>query len=451
MKKIILSAALGIFVCLNSMSSVSAQEPEAYSEVAFLAQETGIGARALGLGGAYMAVADDYTALYWNPAALGLARTSELFLSLTHSKRTIDTNFLSINGGLSQAKTAFGSAGFAYAVDTFQGSLVFAAGYNRVHNYNSLFNYAGFNPGMTYMGYSFEIPDVPTDLYQEETVETAGNLSQFAFGASIEVSEGVFIGGAFNFWNGQNNYNQTYSEVDDEDLYQNDFDFYANETVIDTDINGFDMKLGLLYKYSEKLNLAATINTPRFLTLDENYSFNEDLVFDDGAIDYLDEYDDLGTFEYKMRLPFVFGTGVSYTLPNALISAEIRYVDWTQMEFRSEPSFNLTRNEANRNIKQTLESTVSPRVGVEFMLPDNRAKLRFGYAQVPSPIKDADSGLDQKFFSGGFGMELGPDASLDLVYRRGWWNTTVTSYYSDVPVSEEHVDHRVFASLSFRY
>ncbi|MGE5599770.1 MAG: hypothetical protein ACM3XS_10355, partial [Bacteroidota bacterium] len=34
------------------------------------AAELGIGARAIGMGGAYVAVADDGTAAYWNPAAI---------------------------------------------------------------------------------------------------------------------------------------------------------------------------------------------------------------------------------------------------------------------------------------------------------------------------------------------------------------------------------------------
>lgn len=42
--------------------------------------KTGIGARAMGMGGAFVAVADDATAAYWNPAGLGMLDKRELTL-----------------------------------------------------------------------------------------------------------------------------------------------------------------------------------------------------------------------------------------------------------------------------------------------------------------------------------------------------------------------------------
>ncbi|MFQ5770148.1 MAG: hypothetical protein ACE5HX_06410 [bacterium] len=43
----------------------------------------GVGARALGMGGAYVALANDGTAVFWNPA--GLAQINALQLSFTHA------------------------------------------------------------------------------------------------------------------------------------------------------------------------------------------------------------------------------------------------------------------------------------------------------------------------------------------------------------------------------
>ena len=48
----------------------------------------GLGARAVGLGGAFSALADDVTAIYWNPAGLAQIENREVSL------RTICLNFL---------------------------------------------------------------------------------------------------------------------------------------------------------------------------------------------------------------------------------------------------------------------------------------------------------------------------------------------------------------------
>jgi len=52
--------------------------------------EIGVGARALGMGGAFVGTADDASALYWNPA--GLARSSTMQFLFMHSKWIADIN-----------------------------------------------------------------------------------------------------------------------------------------------------------------------------------------------------------------------------------------------------------------------------------------------------------------------------------------------------------------------
>lgn len=51
----------------------------------------GVGARAIGMGSAYTAVADDATAIYWNPA--GLSRLSKRELSFMHSEWLLGTKY----------------------------------------------------------------------------------------------------------------------------------------------------------------------------------------------------------------------------------------------------------------------------------------------------------------------------------------------------------------------
>ncbi len=59
------------------------------SAAAFL--EIGVGARALGLGGAFTALANDASALYWNPA--GLVQLESISLTANHTRWLASTNF----------------------------------------------------------------------------------------------------------------------------------------------------------------------------------------------------------------------------------------------------------------------------------------------------------------------------------------------------------------------
>lgn len=56
----------------------------------------GNSARATGLGGAFVALADDVTAAYWNPA--GLTQLERPAVSFLHRVTTIDTNYVTLTG-----------------------------------------------------------------------------------------------------------------------------------------------------------------------------------------------------------------------------------------------------------------------------------------------------------------------------------------------------------------
>lgn len=62
-----------LFVLIFSISSAYSAEKYAGE---FL--NIGVGARALGMGGSFVAVADDATTVYWNPAGLGSIRNTEI-------------------------------------------------------------------------------------------------------------------------------------------------------------------------------------------------------------------------------------------------------------------------------------------------------------------------------------------------------------------------------------
>jgi len=75
---------IGAFV-LVTVVAVLAARPAAAAKFAGAFMEDGGGARALGMGGAFAAVADDASATFWNPA--GLARGQSRQILLMHSER----------------------------------------------------------------------------------------------------------------------------------------------------------------------------------------------------------------------------------------------------------------------------------------------------------------------------------------------------------------------------
>lgn len=103
-KKIILCVSTLLFIS-NGIYSQDVTKVGT-SSAAFLGID--IGARAVAMGGSFVAMADDITAIYWNPA--GLARLQKGELAVIHTEWFVDTNF--DWGAVSMPLGSFGTVGF---------------------------------------------------------------------------------------------------------------------------------------------------------------------------------------------------------------------------------------------------------------------------------------------------------------------------------------------------
>ena len=86
----------------------------------------GVGARAMGMGGAFTAIADDSTALHWNPAGLSQIKRAEFFGALSHEKRETETEYFGTSDSTFVSKTRPNSFGVVLPVPVYRGGLAFA-------------------------------------------------------------------------------------------------------------------------------------------------------------------------------------------------------------------------------------------------------------------------------------------------------------------------------------
>ena len=129
---------------LLSVFTVQAQN-EAAAELLFRGSEIGVGSRAIGMGGAYVGVADDYSAIFWNPAGLGQLRRMEFNVGFSHNSAENSAQYLGNSLDNDRSFTRLNSIGFVFPVPTYRGSLVFGIGYNKYRDFDSIRKVEGFN------------------------------------------------------------------------------------------------------------------------------------------------------------------------------------------------------------------------------------------------------------------------------------------------------------------
>ncbi len=394
------------------------------TNIPMLGIEYGVGVRALGMGGAFTGIADDYSASYWNPAGLGQMRRMELTAGFNSLAYKSNTTYYGNLSGSSRNYTGLNSVGYVYPVPTYKGSMVFSVGYNKAANYSSTFLIQGFNDSSQ------------DSVYQSGEQLDRGGLNQWVIAGAVQLSEQLYLGGAVNFWTGKYNYTWTLNEYDDYDLYEQSQWQVLDD--INTKITGFNVKFGILYNLFNRIRFGAAIETPVTFSGKEDWTRYDKTSYDDNT--YWDSTA-TGDYKYKIQKPLTMSAGASLVLPLITVSGSVEYADWSQLEYKTPAELKTE----NRNFMRNLQPTLNYRLGAELKLPLVGTRFRAGYILAPNPDRTVTGG-DKNFITAGVGFLLDRQFMIDLAVVHGWWNNNSGGNYT-----EEIKTFNYFASASFRF
>lgn len=417
------------------------------TEVFFLGHQFGVGARAQSMGGAFIAVADDYTATYWNPAGLSQIRRMELLGAMSHFMMENKASYANQSMLDETNATKVNAFGFVFPYPVYRGSLVFAIGYNRVRSFDS---------GFTYEGYF----DANTDSANDRSLTDIedGSLRNWTFSGAMEISPHLSLGASLNLWRGNDDY-QWIDKYDSElnPIYsETDFiDDYIYKASINTKYTGLNFKFGVLYRLGILGRIGTTIETPLKLNAKEEWSESTHYFdnYNPEYADYHEYYDDNGRSDYGLQSPFKFAAGGAFTLfPNLIVSGDIEYADWSQMKYTTDPPFaDSTKGDANIEIKKNYQATTQIRLGAEFTMPLLNLQLRAGFFNQQSPLKIASSDANRKYLTAGVGMLLDKQVKLDVTWLKGWWEDESYLISNTIPLVEKVEINKFLATLAFRF
>ncbi|MFA6471906.1 MAG: outer membrane protein transport protein, partial [Candidatus Latescibacterota bacterium] len=331
--------------------------------------EAGVGGRAMGMGGAYTSVANDISAVYYNPAGLAQIRRIEwnLGVSMVQAK---EASLLSSSRGQPASgkasgtvtNTSISSFGGVLPIPTYRGSLVFAFAYNRVKDFNSDFRVDGYS-------------DSWDGSLQAKSVDT-GSLDQWSFAGAVDVSSNVSLGASLDYYRGDHTLNQKSVYWSESDNYGEMY--YSGYT---DEIRALSLHTGMLLHTNKNIRLGVTLKLPLKYTIKSDYFDNwyarNNTAFTlaehvlSSTADSSEAYSD--AFSYYVKSPLEMNIGLSWVFKGVTLSGDVNFLDWSQAttDLR-EPEY-LYRN------------TMNWRVGAETAIPVVNAFFRAGYASMPDP------------------------------------------------------------------
>ncbi|MBC8216179.1 MAG: hypothetical protein H8E64_06680 [Candidatus Marinimicrobia bacterium] len=445
---------------LTSFSLVSAQN--AYDAIHLSENEFGFGTKALGMGGAFTGLADDYSAIYWNPAGLGQLADRMLYSELTHSNFTNDALYNNELTSDSRNYTHFGSFGFVRPVETTRGSLVFAFGYNRIQGFDKHLMFSGMDSLSNNIGFDIAVNDSISEYYpfdintfRSEEMVTEGGIHEWTAGGAVMLSPNFTVGLSAALRSGSEDYRLHYQQTDINNNfieYPADFHAYSVKNLLQSEYTSLVLKIGGMFTLGDNLSLGGTITLPSITAIDEIHSTDDVLTFDDG---YEDIAESTGQFEYRIKNPFIFDGGLALHTPWLTVSGSARYRDWSQVQF------NVDRNDyddadyrefldENETIRQNYQPTVEYRLGGELsVIP--KVTLRGGYVLIPSPLKQTIDDRNKEYFTGGISLLLDRYVSLDATMITGKWRESSSDSYTPEGTQEDISITKFTVGFSYRF
>jgi long-subunit fatty acid transport protein len=387
---------LALLPVLFLAAFASAQDP---SNPFGLGRAQDINARAMGLGGAYTAVASDGSALYYNAAGLSAVKKHEVGFSM---ERTVLNGIGRLDGYPSlharQEDLRIQSATWLVPIPTSRGGLTFALGYYRPRNFADV---AGYQDDQSAALGAYEYKaDGSMDAWRAAFgVDLAPDI---AFGLAVGAvtgSEEIRIEGTSK---GTEGYLREYA--------------------------GMDLEPSLMFKLSPRLKMGLSMVVwEHIFDLEQTYE-----VKDEGN----------SASHYRASFPFQIKSGVAYQGDSWLLSADARLNAWSQYQF------------AERGVSTYQKTGYQDELilavgGEKFIRPANMV-LRAGYTYNALPERgDYEPAYDLNRVSLGAGFLFSGSLSLDLAYSYSFWGWAGSG--ETAGQSLDNREHRALATFAFRY
>ncbi|MFM6975396.1 MAG: OmpP1/FadL family transporter [Sphingobacteriaceae bacterium] len=485
-----LTASLGIlFTC---------QAQYASDALRFSQTQFGSTARFKGLGNAQTAIGGDLSTLGANPAGLGLFTRSEFGAGLEVNSYNNRADYLNKNTVSGKDLLNFNQVGAVFYIpalrpkgsDLKSGWISFdlGIGYNRQADYGNNLVYTGVNAvnsiadyfaelannnygipstlagtgsveEMAYNDYLIDyvngkyIPETEVPTTQTRSEERSGGQNQLNLALAANYSNRFYIGLNLGFaninYNSAAQFKETGNNITEGSNYQTRFSQDQQ-----TKGNGFNAKLGFIYKPIHAIRLGAIFESPTWYEINDSYTevLNTDYT---NPVPANTNSSENYTFTYRLRTPTKLSGGIGIFLGNnGFISADIDFVDYSKIQFRGVRSGDLSViNDNNEAVISQFKKTRNYRLGAEFKL--DQLMIRGGFGIQGNPYQNLeDNRFQTKTYSVGLGYRV-KNYYMDLSYQKVSANSDLKPYLlSDgtAPVASVRSDrNNIFMTFGIRF
>jgi len=452
----------------------------------------------IGKAGAIGALGGDIMSAHYNPAGLGLYRSSELTFSMGLDMNSTKSTYNGLSGKDSHPSFNYGNLGLVLDFNNGKKSswkhIQLSFGLNRLMNFNNRVKITRNNLDRSYidanyinhfdadcngvLDNSFDFADVKREDFflsgvvsidssynlhseffngkfnQIIAYRESGYLNEFTMSFSGNYENWLFLGATvgipYGSYTAKYMFSESVTNINGEGKYN-----YNTEQNLS--VTGFNLKLGVIAKPVSFWRIGGAIHTPTFYDVDDDFYQEVSFTTTSGGW--------FNPISYGMQSPWRFIAGTAFVLGNnkspisGTLSLDYEYADYSFMSFDMDNDIS-TETKLNNSMENIYSGASNLRVGGELKL--DKLYIRAGYAYYGSPyVNESDNDASWNYITCGLGFR-GKFCNVDLAYAYGKqkskyyvydeYDVSNQTWYSDAnPTQVKRNKHLIQATVGFKF
>jgi len=378
----------------------------------------GSGARAMGMGGAFIAIADDATAASWNPGGLMQLERPEFSFVFTFQHRRMELDFdfqRGMDGTMEIYREDLNYFSIAYPFMAFNKNMIVSLNYQRLYDFYTELEYDEEINSLSSSG-------IFTHAKLHDKFRQTGALKAFAPAYAIQITPQFSLGATFNFWTDELGYD---NEWESERVTTGAVSAHVNPTTIlkqtarivtretNKHFRGFNMNFGFLWHVNRVVTIGGVVKTPFTGEVTRKTRIASSVAYD--RMSPIPQVPYRHRENVEMHFPMSYGLGVAFRLSDALtVACDVYRTNWSDYWVRSQGR-KTSPITGGRRSDARIHDTTQVRIGGEYLwvLEKTIIPLRMGVFYDPEPSTKHND--DFYGISLGTGISIGP-AVLDCAY-----------------------------------
>ena len=396
----------------------------------------GSGARALGMGGAFIAVCDDATAASWNPGGLIQLEKPEISAVYGYVYRDEDNDFGDHPEASGSQSVDYSNLNYLSAAIPFQAAdrnMIVSLNYQHLFDFHRDWDFQ-FQPEAS-------IVSEPWDYdYRQE-----GKMYALGLAYSAQITPTFSAGVTLNYWGdflNESQWEQKYDVRGNINLggVQGTALYNLKE---EFDFSGWNANLGFLWRINETWTIGGVFKTPFTADIDHTTRYSTVISTPQGdqSVDSVDIYHE------ELDMPMSYGVGIACRLSDSFtVAADVYRTHWDDFEYKDYQG-RKTSPITGKPLNETdIDPTTWFRLGAEYLFIGDEfvVPLRCGVFYDPAPSEGSPD--DYYGFSLGSGLAY-KGFIFDIAYQYRFGNDVGEDLLESQNFSQDVDEHTVYTSV----